>query len=261
MKINKIANIVLAFIMLILTMPLMILFSLILLIELKTWPIFVQDRGLTIDKYRLKILKLRTIKSKVNAISHTTENDIFLKPALRGNITVFAQWLRKTGLDELPQLINVLLGQMNLIGPRPLMIEDLETIKRVSPDLYRTRGNFKSKPGISGIWQLFGNRSDGILGMVALESLYERSKTFFLDIKLILYTVSVVIQAKNSDSVFYVERYDENRVKTVFDNSSNLKVTLNMPESISKFIIEKVSKSEGKYTVEIPEDWWHISNS
>ena len=261
MMINKLLNIVVAFILLALSFPFLILFAVILLLELKAWPVFIQDRGLTIEKYRLKIFKLRTIKIDVKNISHTTESDIFQKPGLRGNVTSFAQWLRKTGLDELPQLINVLLGQMNLIGPRPLMIEDLETIKKISPELYEIRGKFNCKPGISGIWQLFGNRSEGILGMIALESLYERSRTFFLDLKLILYTTSVVIQAKNSDSIFYVERQDQSRVKTIFDNSSNLKVTLNMPEGISKFIIEKVSKSGGKYTVEIPQDWWYVSDT
>ena len=45
------------------------------------------------------------------------------------------------------------------------------------------------------------------------------------------------------------------------DNSSNLKVTLNMPEGIAKFILEKVKKTEGKYTVEIPADWWFVSDS
>lgn len=261
MLINKFFNITSAFILILLSFPFLIIFAIILLIELKCWPIFVQDRGITLEKYRLKIFKLRTIKTEVTIIPHTSETDIFLKPGLRGNVTAFAQWLRKTGLDELPQLVNVLFGQMNLIGPRPLMIEDLETIKKVSPDLYDIRGKFNCKPGISGIWQLFGNRSEGIIGMIAIESLYERARTFFLDLKLILYTTSVVIQAKNSDSIFYVEREDQSRVKTIFDNSSNLKVTLNMPEGISKFIIEKVSKSEGKYTVEIPQDWWYVSDT
>jgi len=258
---NKIFNITFAFILLVFAIPILIIAGIILAIELKSWPVFEQERGLTLDKYLIKIYKLKTIKPQSAKITHTTEEDIFLKPGLRGNVTPFAQWLRKTGLDELPQLLNVIMGQMNLIGPRPLMLEDLETIKKVSPELYSIRGKFKCKPGISGIWQLFGNRAEGLIGMIALESLYERTRTFFFDLKLILYTTSVVIQAKNSDSIFYIEKQDQNRVKTIFDNSSNLKVTLNMPEGISKFIIEKVVKSEGKYTVEIPQDWWYVSDS
>jgi len=261
MLFNKIFNITFALILLIISIPILIIFAIILSIELKSWPIFSQERGLTLEKYLIKIYKLKTIKPQSVKILHTTEEDIFLKPGLRGNVSPFAQWLRKTGLDELPQLINVIKCEMNLIGPRPLMLDDLETIKKISPELYSIRGKFKCKPGISGVWQLFGNRSEGIIGMIALESLYERARTFFFDLKLILYTTSVVIQAKNSDSIFYVEKQDQNRVKTIFDNSSNLKVTLNMPEGISKFIIEKVVKSEGKYTVEIPQDWWYVSDS
>ncbi len=236
----------------IISIPILIIFAIILSIELKSWPIFTQERGLTLEKYLIKIYKLKTIKPQLVKILHTTEEDIFLKPGLRGNVSSFAQWLRKTGLDELPQLVNVIMGQMNLIGPRPLMLEDLGNNKEISPELYSIRGKFNCKPGISGVWQLFGNRSEGIIGMIALNHLYERARTFFFDLKLIFYTTSVVIQAKNSDSIFYVEKQDQNRVKTIFDNSSNLKVTLNMPEGISKFIIEKVVKSEGKYTVEIP---------
>ena len=75
---------------------------------------------------------------------------------------------------------------MNLIGPRPLMIEDLETMKRISTELYDRRNKLKCPPGISGLWQLFGNRSEGMIGMIALESLYEKVASPMLDLKLIL---------------------------------------------------------------------------
>ena len=177
------------------------------------------------------------------------------------SVSPFSKWLRKTGLDELPQLVNVIIGDMSLVGPRPLMIEDLETMKKVSPEIYSRRNESKSKPGITGLWQLFGNRAEGLLGMIALESLYEKVGSISLDIKLIAYTSTVVIQAKNSDSIFYKERATVTRVQTILDSSSNLKISLNMPDGIARFIIENVEKHEGKYTVEIPQDWWYVSDT
>lgn len=261
MILKRIFDFVTAIILLAISLPILTIFGIILLIELRSFPIFIQERGLTLEKHRFKIFKLRTIKKRETNISHISEQDIFLKTTLQHSVTPFGRWLRKTGLDELPQLVNVILGDMSLVGPRPLMIEDLETIKRVSPEFYEKRGQLKSYPGISGLWQLFGNRSEGLIGMIALETLYERVASPFLDLKLLVYTSTVIIQAKNSDSIFFTEKANSTRVKTVIDSSSNLKVTLNMPEGIAKFIIENVEKHEGKYIVNIPHDWWYASDT
>ncbi len=245
----------------IITLPLMLVFAVILYFEFKAFPIFKQERGLTLEKYRFNILKLRTIKPTGEEIEHTTEADIFLKPQLKDRTSGFARWLRKSALDELPQLLNVIKGEMSIIGPRPLMLRDLETMKKHTPELYKKRGELKYKPGISGLWQLFGNRSEGAIGLVALDSLYEKSASFSFDFKLMIYTTSIVISARNSDSIFYTPRSSPNRVQTIVDSSSNLKVALNMPEGIAKFIIEKVEKYEGKYTVQVPADWWYVSDT
>jgi lipopolysaccharide/colanic/teichoic acid biosynthesis glycosyltransferase len=258
---KRIFDLVFGSILLIITLPLMLLFSIILYFEFKAFPIFKQERGLTIEKYRFNILKLRTIKPEGEEIAHKTEADIFLKPQLKDRTSRFARWLRKSALDELPQLINVIKGEMSIIGPRPLMLRDLETMKEHTPELYRKRGELKYKPGISGLWQLFGNRSEGAIGLVALDSLYEKSASFIFDFKLMLYTSSIIISAKNSDSIFYTPRSTSHRSRTIVDSSSNLKVTLNMPEGIANFILEKVEKHEGKYTVQIPSDWWYASDT
>ncbi|MCB9259446.1 MAG: sugar transferase [Ignavibacteriales bacterium] len=261
MYLKNIFDRILAFILLILFLPFLIVFSIILLFELKSFPIYLQERGLTLEKNRFWIYKLKTIKSRDRNIEHKTEEDIFLKTALQDKVKPFSKWLRKTGLDELPQLVNVMMGKMCLIGPRPLMIEDLETMKRISPEIYTRRENLKSLPGISGLWQLFGNRSEGLIGMIALETLYDKVASPLLDLKLLAYTSTVILQAKNSDSIFYVERLRPNKVHTYVDSSSNLKINLNIPDGIAKFIIENVEKHEGKYTVEIPNNWWYVSNT
>ncbi|MDX1699547.1 MAG: sugar transferase [Melioribacteraceae bacterium] len=261
MLLKKIIDIILAFFLIILSIPILTVFCIILVFELRSQPLYLQERGLTLERHRFKIIKLKTIKTSFEKILHTTEEDIFLKPGLQDKVTPFCKWLRKTGLDELPQLFNVFIGQMSLIGPRPLMIEDLETMKRTSKELYTRRSKLNCLPGISGLWQLFGNRSEGLIGMIALESLYEKVASPMLDLKLIAYTFTVVIQAKNSDSIFHKEKSNPFRSRTIINNSSNLKVSLNMPDGIAKFIVENVERYEGKYTVEIPENWWYVSDT
>ena len=258
---KRLFDIIFASLFFIITLPFLIISSVIIFLELRRFPIFIQERGLTVDKHRFKIFKLRTLKKREKKIAHKTEKDIFLKPGLVKSVSPFSKWLRKTGLDELPQLVNVIIGDMSLVGPRPLMIEDLETMKKVSPEIYGRRNEYRSKPGITGLWQLFGNRAEGLIGMIALESLYEKVGSLSFDIKLIAYTATVVLQAKNSDSIFFKERATATRVQTILDSSSNLKISLNMPEGIARFIIENVEKHEGKYTVEIPQDWWYVSDT
>lgn len=258
---KRLFDIILASLFFIITLPFLIIFSVVIFLELRSFPIFIQERGLTLEKHRFNIFKLRTLKKREKNIAHETEEDIFLKPGLVKSVSIFSKWLRKTGLDELPQLVNVIIGDMSLVGPRPLMIEDLQTMKKVSPEIYSRRNEYKSKPGITGLWQLFGNRAEGLIGMIALESLYEKVGTINLDLKLIAYTLTVVLQAKNSDSIFFKERATATKVQTILDSSSNLKISLNMPDGIASFIIENVEKHEGKYTVEIPQDWWYVSDT
>ena len=258
---KRLFDITLASLFFIITLPFLIIFSVVIFLELRSFPIFIQERGLTLEKHRFNIFKLRTLKKREKNIAHETEEDIFLKPGLVKSVSIFSKWLRKTGLDELPQLVNVIIGDMSLVGPRPLMIEDLQTMKKVSPEIYSRRNEYKSKPGITGLWQLFGNRAEGLIGMIALESLYEKVGTINLDLKLIAYTLTVVLQAKNSDSIFFKERATATKVQTILDSSSNLKISLNMPDGIASFIIENVEKHEGKYTVEIPQDWWYVSDT
>lgn len=102
-------------------------------------------------------------------------------------ITVFGQFLRVTSLDELPQLLNVLKGEMSVIGPRPILPDETP--------FYRHRGAllFSVKPGITGLWQVSGRSDLPFEGRVDLELYYAQNWSFWLDLRILFKTVAVVL--------------------------------------------------------------------
>jgi lipopolysaccharide/colanic/teichoic acid biosynthesis glycosyltransferase len=103
-------------------------------------------------------------------------------------ITKVGQLLRKTSLDELPQLLNVLNGEMSLVGPRPPVIYEFK-----SYDLWHKERLMAVKPGITGLWQVEGRSRVKFDEMVRLDIRYARSWSLWLDIKILLQTPMAVI--------------------------------------------------------------------
>jgi lipopolysaccharide/colanic/teichoic acid biosynthesis glycosyltransferase len=127
--------------------------------------------------------------------------------------------LRKTGLDELPQIFNVLKGEMSLVGPRPLMISDLEVLKNKYPNYYHVRNLISVKPGITGMWQVFGNRNEGIENLIDLDLFYDEQTSLSVDLRILLNTVLLVFRGKHSDAIF-PSVYDNKEWKTLSDTHS-----------------------------------------
>jgi lipopolysaccharide/colanic/teichoic acid biosynthesis glycosyltransferase len=101
-------------------------------------------------------------------------------------ITRIGHVLRRTCLDELPQLVNVLRGEMSLVGPRPLVADEDQQITG------RDRSRLQLTPGITGHWQIQGARVP-IAEMVKLDYLYVAGWSLWLDIKILLRTVAYVL--------------------------------------------------------------------
>ena len=202
MEYQKIKNIIEPFIALLLfclTIPIQILIFIVLFFELKEVPVFIQERGMTLTKYRFNIYKFRTIKNnKYQSIKNIY--DVFKKNYLTDYIPPICKLLRKTGLDELPQLLNVIRGEMSLIGPRPLSIDDIVIIKE-NNNAYTIRDKINSKPGITGLWQIYGNRNKGLENLVTLDLYYEKNISVGLDLKIALTTVFVIFLGLHSDAI------------------------------------------------------------
>jgi lipopolysaccharide/colanic/teichoic acid biosynthesis glycosyltransferase len=95
--------------------------------------------------------------------------------------------LRSSGLDELPQLINVLRGEMSLVGPRPCVPYECEHL------LPWQRERFDTLPGLTGLWQVSGKNQTTFLEMMELDISYARTKTPWLDLAIIFKTLPVVL--------------------------------------------------------------------
>lgn len=193
-----------AFLMIVL-FPFYLLTCLIVYLETGNSPIFEQQRGLTLEGPEFRIYKFRTLKNDKLSLKQSTH--IFRKEDLSGLVTISGFILRKTGLDELPQLMNVLIGEMSLIGPRPLSLWDLQMMKENEPILYNRRKFLTSKPGITGCWQIYGDRQKGVTNLIELDEHYEKNKSFLFDMSLILSTIPIMFFTKNSDAI--IGKYNE----------------------------------------------------
>jgi len=107
-------------------------------------------------------------------------------------ITRFGRFLRKSSLDELPQLFNVLKGDMSLVGPRPIV--PAETVRYAR----RIEAYHKCRPGITGLWQVNGRNLTSYRKRVALDSLYARKSSVALDLFILFKTVHVVMIGKGA---------------------------------------------------------------
>ncbi len=113
-------------------------------------------------------------------------------------ITRFGKFIRKFSVDELPQLWNVLRGDMNLVGPRPLPAEDLRDMERDPEALYWFELRSKVKPGITGLWQVSGRSALSFADMVALDIQYVQSWSLWLDLQILLKTIPAVFRGSGA---------------------------------------------------------------
>jgi len=110
-------------------------------------------------------------------------------------VTPIGRFLRRTSLDELPQLINVLKGEMSLVGPRPLQLRDSHRLEALDRRAFAVR--LSVTPGITGPWQI-GGRSDGTEGMVRHDLDYVANWSLAQDLKILFRTIPVVISGRGA---------------------------------------------------------------
>lgn len=159
--------------------------------------LFIQQR-VGLKKRLFPMLKFRSMYENAEAmlkeIEHLNEAEgpIF-KMKNDPRVTRMGRFLRKTSLDELPQLLNVLAGQMSLVGPRPMSIRDVDLFDR---GIQRKR--FSVKPGITCLWQISGRSELPFSKWLELDLEYIENWSLWLDFKILFKTVPVVLLSKGA---------------------------------------------------------------
>jgi lipopolysaccharide/colanic/teichoic acid biosynthesis glycosyltransferase len=118
----------------------------------------------------------------------TAPNGMLFKLVGDPRITPLGRWLRKTSLDELPQLINVLRGDMSLVGPRPMLPWEADLLA----EPYQPR--FTVKPGITGLWQVSGRSRLSMRAALELDVEYVRRRSIALDLSILVRTVPALFR-------------------------------------------------------------------
>jgi lipopolysaccharide/colanic/teichoic acid biosynthesis glycosyltransferase len=126
-------------------------------------------------------------------------------------ITPVGKLLRRFRLDELPQFINVLKGDMSVVGPRPERVENYEEYTKTVPEfIYRT----KVKAGLTGYAQVMGKYNTSPYDKLILDLIYIQQYSFFGDIKIIFLTIKVIFRKESTEGFASNESDAENEVKT-----------------------------------------------
>lgn len=181
--VKRTMDIVASLIMLILLSPLFLVVFIVSLVS-QGFPIFIHQERYGKGGETFKILKFRTMRKDAPTVASNEIKDEY--------ITHWGKVLRKTSIDELPQLINVLKGDMSIVGPRPLVKEEEEIHKRRLKE-----GIYSVRPGITGWAQINGRDNLSIKEKVRLDKEYVEKRSVWFDIKIIFNTFVPVL--KQSD--------------------------------------------------------------
>ena len=171
--------------------PLLLLIALAIKLDTRGPVLFRQARlGQRLEEFT--VLKFRTMKFDSSPELHRAyiaklaagqaDEDDIKKLTKDPRITRVGTFLRRTSLDELPQLVNVLRGEMSLVGPRPALDYELEHYQE------RHFERFAVKPGMTGLWQVSGRNRVGFTEMLDLDVDYARTSGFLLDMKILVKT-------------------------------------------------------------------------
>jgi exopolysaccharide biosynthesis polyprenyl glycosylphosphotransferase len=161
-------------------------------------PVFFTQKRIGQNKRRFTIYKFRTMtvdaEAKMQQLEHLNEQcgPVF-KIKNDPRITPLGRFLRKTSIDELPQLINVLKGDMSLVGPRPMSVRDFELFRE---DWHRRR--FSVRPGITCLWQVKGRNSIPFEQWMELDMQYIDKWSLWLDFKILAKTIPAVLRGSGA---------------------------------------------------------------
>jgi exopolysaccharide biosynthesis polyprenyl glycosylphosphotransferase len=194
---KRVLDILLASLFLIVAFPLLIIAAVLIKLTSPGPVLFIQDR-VGYNKRIFRLYKFRTMvkDAEEKQLEHEHLNEA-IGPVFKikddPRVTRVGKFLRKTSVDELPQLINVVKGDMSLVGPRPLPIRDYNYFNR---DWHRRR--FSVRPGVTCLWQAYGRHNIKFDQWMKLDMEYIDRWSLFLDIKILIKTITAVMKGSGA---------------------------------------------------------------
>ncbi len=159
-------------------------------------PVLFRQRRIGLEGQAFEMLKFRSMRLGAEADRGELEvlneaDDGFFKIAEDPRLTAVGAFIRRASLDELPQLLNVVRGDMSLVGPRPLVPDEDRQVQGMD------RRRLQVMPGVTGVWQIYGSSRVPMREMVTVDYLYGANWSLWLDVKILLRTVPHAIGLRN----------------------------------------------------------------
>ncbi len=187
--VKRLMDTVISLLALVITSP-VILVSAIAIKKNDGGKVFFRQKRATVHGRVFEIIKFRTMRENVENFSSTEGDE---------RITKVGRVLRKYRIDELPQFVNILKGDMSLVGPRPEMLENVEDYEK---DLPEFRYRLRMKAGLTGLAQIYGKYNTTSRDKLMLDLMYIENYSLLRDIQLLFQTIFVLFRAEDSTKAF-----------------------------------------------------------
>lgn len=176
--------------------PLLVLTALAIKCDSRGPVLFKQTRvgrnGNAFSMYKFRSMSVDAEAKRSEVLSTSDREGVCFKSRTDPRITRVGRFIRRFSIDELPQILNVLRGEMSIVGPRPALPCEVAAYPA------RALGRLAVKPGITGVWQVSGRADIGFDKMIDMDLAYASSRTILLDIILILMTFRAVVSARGA---------------------------------------------------------------
>ena len=196
LRMKRVIDVVGASALLILSVPILLLVAVVTKLT-SPGPLLFRQQRLGLNSVPFDILKIRTMYdgSQARHVELLDEHGgLFIKIPEDSRITPFGRYLRRFSVDELPQLLNVLNGDMSLVGPRPITYHEFERL----PEVARLKRH-SVQPGLTGLWQVSGRSTTTDEDRVRLDLHYVDHQSIQLDLRILLKTLPTVLRGEGAE--------------------------------------------------------------
>ena len=195
-KLKRVADITLSLGGLLILGPMLLCLMALIRLESKGSPIFTQRRvgenGRMFTLYKLRSMSMDSEARRAELLASSDRDGVCFKSKHDPRVTRIGRFIRRYSLDELPQIVNVLKGDMSVVGPRPALPEEVAAYS------HKALGRLSIKPGLTGLWQVSGRADISFEQMVDMDIAYASSRTLWLDVIIFFATFRAILSGRGA---------------------------------------------------------------